>query len=122
MTLFTHSLWSDTVANPYRKMGIAMIAAPFAVLVLLSLGAFLIAGMTQPTQADAVASTLEVVPMLAASVFGFFRFKIHRNFDAISLDEQPHHALIGWTDLHVGFDVAFAVDTHVRLLDDRFVC
>lgn len=71
MTLFTRSLWPDTVAHPIRKLVLAMIAAPLAVLVLLVLVAFLVSGMTRPTQGEALAYTLDIVPMLAAALFGF---------------------------------------------------
>lgn len=42
-----------------------------------------------------------------------FGIKIHRNLDAVSFDEYPHHPQIGRADLHVGLDVALVVDTHV---------
>ena len=44
---------------------------------------------------------------------GFIRGEIHRDLDpAFRFDEQPDHALIGWPDLQVGFNVAFCVDAH----------
>jgi GNAT superfamily N-acetyltransferase len=53
---------------------------------------------------------------LFCDLIGLFRLKIHWNFDTIGFDEYPHHAQIGWSDLHIRFDVALVVDTH----DDPF--
>jgi len=56
---------------------------------------------------------------LFGNFFGFFRVKIHWDLDAIRLNKQSHHAQVGWTDLHVCFDVAFAIDTPFALLSRR---
>ena len=37
---------------------------------------------------------------------------IQRQVHALAFDIDAHHALIGRTDLQIGGDVAFAVDTH----------
>lgn len=54
---------------------------------------------------------------LICNFVGFFGFEIHRYFYAVSFDKDAHHAKIGWSDLNVRFDVAFAVDTHGGPLD-----
>lgn len=54
---------------------------------------------------------------LLGDFFRLFRLKVHRDLDPVRFDEYPDHALIGRPDLHIRFDVAFAVDTHVSPFD-----
>lgn len=71
MTLFTRSLWTEEVRAPYRRMGVAMIVAPLIVSALLSLGAFLIAGMTETSQTGVMAITTDSAIALTATTFLF---------------------------------------------------
>ena len=67
MLLFTRSLWPETVARPYLRLAMAMVAAPVALATALTLLAFLIAGSTELTRERTVAVTLE-----AAVAFFFY--------------------------------------------------
>ena len=59
MTLFTRSLWPASVRSPYRRLIVAMIVSPLLLAALLSLGAFLIAGMSEPTRERVMAVTID---------------------------------------------------------------
>jgi len=67
MTLFTRSLWPETVGRPYLRLAMAMVMAPVALATVLTLLAFLIAGMTVLTREDTIVATLE-----AAVAFFFY--------------------------------------------------
>ena len=67
MTLFTRSLWPERVGRPYLRLAMAMVMAPVALATVLTLFAYLIAGMTELTRADTIVVTLE-----AAVAFFFY--------------------------------------------------
>ena len=71
MTLFTRSLWPASVRSPYVRLVVALVVAPMLIAALLTVAAFLIAGMTEPTQSDVIAVTLEQSLVLTAAVIAF---------------------------------------------------
>ena len=44
-------------------------------------------------------------------IAGLIRVKIHGDFGAACGNKEAHHALGGWANLEVGFDVAFVVNS-----------
>ena len=71
MTLFTRSLWPASVQAPYRRLAIAMIVSPLLLAALLSLGAFLIAGMSEPTRERVMSLTWDSAIALTAIMLVF---------------------------------------------------
>ena len=71
MTLFTRSLWPDTVQAPYRRLVIALILAPLVLSALLILCAFLINGMSDPTLDAVITSTVNAGLAILALMYGF---------------------------------------------------
>ncbi len=59
MTLFTRSLWPETVGRPYLRLATAMVMAPVALATVLTLLAFLVAGATEMTRERTIVVTLE---------------------------------------------------------------
>ena len=53
-----------------------------------------------------------IVALAAASAYAS---DLPLHLEALRLDKQAHHAVIGRADLQVGFHVAFGVDAHVGL-------
>ena len=71
MTLFTRSLWPTSVRSPYRRLAIALIVSPLLLAALLSIAAYLIAGMTEATQERVVAVTADSALALTEMMIGF---------------------------------------------------
>ncbi len=59
MTLFTRSLWPETIGRPYLRLAMAMVTAPVALATVLTLLAFLVAGATEMTRERTIVVTLE---------------------------------------------------------------
>ncbi len=59
MTLFTRSLWPETVGRPYLRLATAMVAAPVILATVLTLLAFLVAGATELTRERTIVVTLQ---------------------------------------------------------------
>lgn len=59
MVLSSRALWSSDVRSPLTRLLIALFIAPLIMSALLTVAAFLIAGMSEPTQADVMSVTHE---------------------------------------------------------------
>jgi hypothetical protein len=71
MTLFTRSLWSETIARPYLRLAGALIAAPLVLAAMLTLLAFLLAGSTEATRAGTLAVTNEAAVVFFVALPAF---------------------------------------------------
>lgn len=71
MTLFTRSLWPDSVQSPYTRLMVALFVAPFLIAALLAGGAFMIAGMTENSREDVIAVTTDSALAIMALVVVF---------------------------------------------------
>jgi len=65
MMPFTRSLWPETVRQPYLRLAGALVAAPLVLAAGLTLIAFVVAGLTEPTRA----ATLTVTNQAAVAFF-----------------------------------------------------
>ncbi len=59
MSLFTRSLWPQEAKAPYKRLVLALLMAPVLVAALLTLLAFLIAGMSEETREGTLSVTLD---------------------------------------------------------------
>jgi hypothetical protein len=72
MPLFpTSALWPDRDRPPLLRLGLALISAPAVMTMLLGIGAFLVAGMTQLTSDGVLRATLRSTVALGALAFLF---------------------------------------------------
>ncbi len=72
MPLFaTNALWPGRVRPPLPRLVLALVAAPAALTLLLGLGAFLVAGMTQAKGGEVLQATLRSTTALGALAFLF---------------------------------------------------
>ena len=69
MTLFTRSLWPRHVRAPYRRMAVAMIAAPAVLSAILSLIAVVLAMLSEKTSREALAAGADSALTLTAMIF-----------------------------------------------------
>ena len=69
MTLFSRCLWPETVRTPYRRMAIAMLAAPAILSVMLSLIAIGLAGLAERNGEEALAAGIDSAITLTTVVF-----------------------------------------------------
>jgi hypothetical protein len=78
MPLFAaRALWPARDRVPLLRLGLALVAAPAALAVLLSLASFLVMGMTESTGSAVLRETLRSAAALAVLVFAFtFTFGI----------------------------------------------
>ena len=78
MSLFTRSLWPESVRAPYRRLVVALCVSPVLVLALLTLTAFVLAGMSEQTNDAVIAVTIDtgialgMVVAMFALTFGFW--------------------------------------------------
>lgn len=59
MNIFTRSLWPASVRSPYTRLLVALGLAPFLFATLLTIAAFLVAGMSEPTREAAIDVTID---------------------------------------------------------------
>lgn len=72
MSLFaTRALWPARDRPPLLRLGLALIAAPGLLTLLLGVAAFLVVGMTEATGAAVLRQTLRSAAALGGLVFGF---------------------------------------------------
>jgi hypothetical protein len=72
MTLFApRALWPARDRVPFLRLGLALVAAPAVLALLLALAAFLVMGMTEASGEAVLRETLRSAGALAALVFGF---------------------------------------------------
>jgi hypothetical protein len=72
MPLFAaRALWPDRDRAPLLRLGLALVAAPAVLALLLGLAAFLVMGMTEASGDAVLRETLRSAGALAALVFGF---------------------------------------------------
>ena len=71
MSLFTRSLWPKSERRPYLRLLLALLISPVVIAGLLTLSAFLIAGMTEQTKEGTMETTRQAALTLSA-VVGLF--------------------------------------------------
>lgn len=71
MTLFTRSLWPDTVRAPYRRLLLAMVLSPCVLSIVLSLIAVVLAGLSEQSGEAARAAAIDSALTLTVAIFGF---------------------------------------------------
>jgi hypothetical protein len=71
MTLFTRSLWPQSVRSPYTRLIIALLVAPGLIALVLGVLAFLIAGVSESSREDTLDYTLSIAPILALIPYVF---------------------------------------------------
>lgn len=71
MNLFTRSLWPRHVRSPYLRLCLAIVAGPFLIASLLTLAAFLLAGMSEPTRERVMAVTLDAGVAMFSLSYGY---------------------------------------------------
>lgn len=71
MTLFTRCLWPETVRSPYRRLTVALVAAPAILSVILSLIALVMAGIAEQSGKDAFAAGVDSAITLTTVVFAY---------------------------------------------------
>lgn len=71
MNLFSKSLWPDRQKAPLGRLLLAFVLAPAILSVLLALGAFVIAGMSEPDLESVIAVTQDSAVWLTALSFLF---------------------------------------------------
>ena len=69
MTLFTRSLWPETVRSPYRRLAVAMIVSPAVLSILLSVIALILAGMSEQTGEAVATATIDSAVTLTIALF-----------------------------------------------------
>jgi hypothetical protein len=72
MPLFAaRALWPARDRTPWRRLGVALVAAPAVLALLLGIAAFLVVGMTEATGEAVLRETLRSAAALALLVFAF---------------------------------------------------
>ena len=71
--------------------------------------------MARPSRLRLIAGRIvQAIPsVVGIIVVSFFGVEIHGDFHFTGDNKDSDHAIVGWSDLNAGFDVAFVVDTHV---------
>ena len=80
MSLFTRSLWPDSVRRPYLRLALGMVLAPVLIAGLLSVAAHLTNGASMATREAALAQTRE-----AATVFSIYVLMFALSFGVLGV-------------------------------------